>query len=122
MLVGWALATTIPNTERRVCADLKRLKIQHIWFQQRRRIVHHGKVVSRYTSAFPRYIFVPVEHAWTVMHQIWRVLGLVIFGGELAVVPQREIDRLRKLGGGSDLLPIPPQLEPFQRRSEERRV
>jgi transcription antitermination factor NusG len=61
------------------------------------------------------YIFVPVEQAWSVFHELWRVLGVVAFGGELAVVPQREIDRLRKLGGGSDLLPAPAQPEPFKR-------
>ena len=40
---------------------------------------------------------------------------LVAFGEhELAVVPQREIDRLRKLGNGSDILPPPVKPEPFK--------
>jgi transcription antitermination factor NusG len=42
------------------------------------------------------------------------VLGVVAFGDELAVVPQREIDRLRKLGNGSDILPPPVKPEPFK--------
>jgi transcription antitermination factor NusG len=33
----------------------------------------------------------------------------------MAVIPQREIDRLRKLGGGSDILPEPAKPEPFKR-------
>lgn len=112
--MGWALATTIPNTERIVCVELKRLNIPHIWFQHRRRIVQRGRVVSRLVSAFPRYVFVPVESAWEVVRLVWRVIGLVIFGSELAVVPQREIDRLKGLGGGSDILPTPAVPEPFR--------
>ena len=111
--MGWALATTIPNTERSVCVDLNRLNIQHIWFKHRRRSVVRGEVVSRYVSAFPRYVFVPAEAAWEVVHRIWRVLGLVIFGGEVAIVPQREIDRLKALGPG-DILPTPVVPDPFR--------
>jgi transcription antitermination factor NusG len=69
---------------------------------------------SKLAFAFPRYIFVPVEQAWSAFHELWRVLGVVAFGDELAVVPQCEIDRLRKLGGGSDLLPVPAKPEPFK--------
>ena len=105
--MGWALATTIPNTERVVCVELNRLNINHIWFKCQRRIVRHGKVVTQVMSAFPRYIFIPVESAWQVVWRVWRVLGLVIFGGELAVVHDREVARLRKMCGGGDLLPPP---------------
>ena len=112
--MSWVLATTIPNTERLVCEDLKRLKFPHIWFKQRRRVVWRGRVVSRITSAFPRYVFVPLEQAWEVVRSVWRVLGLVSFGGELAVVPQREIDRLRRLCPDGDTLPLPVVPERFR--------
>jgi transcription antitermination factor NusG len=112
--VSWALATTIPNAERLVCVDLKRLNFPHIWFKQQRRVVSRGRVISRITSAFPRYVFVGLEQAWDVVRSVWRVLGLVSFGGELAVVPQREVDRLKRLCGGGDLLPPPVVPDPFR--------
>jgi transcription antitermination factor NusG len=114
-LADWTLAVTAVNAERLVSDDLARLSYDHIMFKRRASAVHRGRVVERILPAFPRYIFVPTKQCWDVLRDASKVLGLVMFGGEIGVVPGRVVDELLARCGGTDVLPPEAIPEPFQR-------
>lgn len=115
-MVDWALATTPANAEHLVCSDLERLKYQHLFFKRRSTRVHCGRVVVGLPPAFPRYIMVPFGQCWDVLHDVWRVLGIVCFGDEVAKVREREVDLLVERCGGGDVLPaeLVERQEPYR--------
>jgi len=112
-MVDWALATTPANAEHLVCSDLERFKYQHWFFKRRVTRVVRGRVVIGMPPAFPRYIMVPIGSCWDVLHDVWRVLGIVCFGDEVARVREREVDRLIERCGGGDVLPAEEIPEPY---------
>lgn len=109
----WALATTPPNAEHLVSADLLRSGYDHWLFKRRVTRVHQGQVVQVFLPAFPRYILIPFEQCWNVLHDVWRVLGVVCFGEGVACVRACEIDRLVERCNGGDVLPPEIIPEPF---------
>jgi transcription antitermination factor NusG len=111
----WALAVTASNCERIVSADFRRFNYDHILFKRHRSRVHLGRVVDEFVPAFPRYIFIGLEHCWDAVRDIARVLGLVSFGEELGVVPARVVETLVARCGGGDCFPREPAPEPFRR-------
>lgn len=114
-MADWNLAVTHPNAEGLVVKDLKRLSYDHICFRRRASAVHRGRVIERILPAFPRYIFINPIQCWDVLRDATRVLGLVMFGGEIGVVPGREVDKLIERCGGTHMLPPEAIPEPFQR-------
>jgi transcriptional antiterminator RfaH len=114
-LVDWTLAVTHPNSEHLVSEDLRRLSYDHICFKRRASAVYRGRVVERILPAFPRYIFIHTELCWDVLRDATKVLGLVMFGERIGVVPQPVVDNLIDRCGGSDVLPPEAIPEPFQR-------
>jgi hypothetical protein len=67
----WALATTPPNAEHLVSADLLRLGYDHKLFKRRSTHVWHGRIVIGMPPAFPRYIMVPLEECWEILRDVW---------------------------------------------------
>ena len=65
----WALATTPPNAEYVVSADLHRFGYTHWMFKRGVTRAYQGKIVSSFRPAFPRYIMVPFEQCWSVMQR-----------------------------------------------------
>lgn len=114
-MVDWSLAVTAPNAERLVSDDLARLSYPHIFFKRRSTAVQRGRVVDCFPPAFPRYIFVTAAQCWDVVRDVGKVLGLVTFGEEIGVVPERVVDQLLRRCGGGDVLPPEPLAEPFRR-------
>ena len=113
--MDWALATTPPNAEHLVSADLSRLGYPHWLFKRRSTRVSHGRIVLSMPPAFPRYIMVEIGQCWDVLRDVWRVLGIVCFGEEVARVKGREIDQLVERCNGGDVLPQDQMPEPFLR-------
>ena len=111
----WALATTPPNAEHLVSADLLRSGYDHWLFKRSVTRVHQGQVVQVFLPAFPRYILIPFEQCWQVLHDVWRVLGVVCFGDDVARVREYEIARLVERCNGGDVLPREIIPEPFAR-------
>lgn len=111
----WTLAVTPPNAEHLVTEDLRRLSFSHIYFKRRASAVYRGRVIERILPAFPRYIFVHTSACWDVLRDAGRVMGLVMFGGEIGVVPGHVLDHLVARCGGTDFLPAEEIPEPFQR-------
>jgi transcription antitermination factor NusG len=114
-LADWALATTPPNAEHLVSADLLRLGYEHKLFKRRSTRVWHGRVVLSMPPAFPRYIMVRIEQCWEILRDVWRVMGIVCFGEKIACVRGREVDQLVARCGGGDVLPADIVPEPFVR-------
>ena len=114
-LADWTLAVTHPNAERLVTEDLKRLSYDHICFKRRASAVHRGRVIERVLPAFPRYVFVHTSSCWDVLRDATKVLGLVMFGSEIGIVPGRVVDQLVMRCGGTDVLPPEEIPEPFQK-------
>jgi transcription antitermination factor NusG len=113
LLADWALATTPPNAEHLVSADLLRLGYEHKLFKRRSTRVWHGRIVLSMPPAFPRYIMVPFDQAWDIAHNVWRVMGLVCFGERIARVRDRDVEQLVRRCGGGDVLPSEVAPEPF---------
>ena len=109
----WALATTPPNAEHLVSADLTRFGYEHLLFKRRATRVRQGRIILAMPPAFPRYIMIPFGECWDVLRNVWRVLGIVCFGEEIARVHQREVDALVARCGGGDVLPALPIVEPY---------
>lgn len=109
----WALATTPPNAEHLVSADLLRLGYDHKLFKRRSTRVWHGRVVIGMPPAFPRYIMVPLEQCWEILRDVWRVMGIVCFGEEVARVRSGVVQQLVERCGGSDVLPQEVVPEPY---------
>jgi transcription antitermination factor NusG len=109
----WALATTPPNAERLVSIDLARWGYSHWIFQRSTTRAYRGRVVENLRPAFPRYVLVPFEQCWNVLHDVWRVLGIVCFGEEVARVRERDVDKLIKRCARGNVLPSEPVLLPF---------
>lgn len=101
----WALATTSPNAEHLVSKDLVRCGYDHWIFQRSVTRARRGQVVQSLLPAFPRYVLIPFEQCWNVLHDVWRVLGLVCFGEEVARVRERDVDHLIERCGGGCVLP-----------------
>jgi len=106
----WALATTPPNAEHLVSADLDRFGYPHWMFKRSVSRAYQGQIVSTYRPAFPRYIMVPFEQCWNILSDVWRIVSIVCFGEAIARVQSNEIDRLIERCGGSDVLP--PEIIP----------
>jgi transcriptional antiterminator RfaH len=111
----WALANTPPNAEHLVSADLLRHGYHHWSFKINVTRAHQGRIISSYRPAFPRYILVPFDVCWEVLRDVWRVLGIVCFGEEVARVQARDVDHLVERCGGSDVLPPEIIPEPYMR-------
>ena len=109
----WAIATTPPNAEHLVSADLLRLGYDHWLFKRRSTRVWHGRIVVGMPAAFPRYVMVPLELAWEILRDVWRVLGIVCFGETVARVREREVEALVERCGGGDVLPVEAVPEPY---------
>lgn len=114
-MVDWSLAITAPNAERIVAADLSRLHYPHIWFKRQASAVVRGRVVQLVRPAFPRYVFVTTDQCWEVLRDVGKVLGLLSFGEELAVIRQNIVDQLIHRCNGTDLFPPEVIPEPFKR-------
>ena len=112
-LADWALATTPPNAEHLVSADLMRLGYDHKLFKRRSTRVWHGRIVLSMPPAFPRYIMVPIDRCWDIARDAWRVMGIVCFGEQIARVRGHEIEQLVHRCGGGDVLPAEVVPEPF---------
>jgi transcription antitermination factor NusG len=65
--------------------------------------------------AFPRYIMVPLEECWEILRDVWRVMGIVCFGEDVACVRGREVSQLVERCGGGDVLPADVVAEPYSR-------
>ena len=109
----WAIATTPPNAEHLVSADLLRFGYDHWLFKRRSTRVWHGQIVLSMPPAFPRYVMVPFEKCWEILHQVWRVVGLVCFGEQIARVRACEVQALIARCGGTDVLPRELVPEPY---------
>ena len=109
----WALATTPPNAEHLVSADLRDCGYPHWLFKRKTTRVWHGRVVVGMPAAFPRYVMVPLELCWEILRDIWRVMGIVCFGDVVAKVSEREVDKLVERCGGGDVLPPEIIPEPY---------
>ena len=75
--------------------------------------VWHGRIVVGMPAAFPRYVMVPLELAWEILRDVWRVLGIVCFGETVARVREREVEALVERCGGGDVLPVEAVPEPY---------
>lgn len=113
VLLDWALATTPPNAEHLVSADLLRLNYPHWLFKRRSTRVWHGRIVVGMPPAFPRYVMVPFELCWEILRDVWRVMGIVCFGEDVARVRGREVEALVARCGGGDVLPAEVVPEPY---------
>jgi transcription antitermination factor NusG len=98
------------NAEHLVGADLDRFGYTYHLFKRSISRAWHGQIVSTFRPAFPRYIMVPFELCWEVLHDVWRIISIVCFGEEVARVREREVEMLVARCGGSDVLP--PELVP----------
>jgi Transcription antiterminator len=114
-MTDWSLAVTAPNAEHIVSRDLSRLSYDHVWFKRRCSAVVRGRIIEQIRPAFPRYVFVPVEQCWDVLRDVGKVLGLVSFGEQLALIHQSVIEQLRHRCNGSDVFPPDLIPEPFHR-------
>jgi transcription antitermination factor NusG len=74
-----------------------------------------GELREVLRPAFPRYVMVPFGLCWQVLRDVWRVLGIVHFGEEVACIRAREIDCLIERCGGGNVLPPEPIIEPYAR-------
>lgn len=75
----------------------------------------HGRIVIGMPPAFPRYIMAPLEECWEILRDVWRVMGIVCFGENVARVRSREVSQLVERCGGGDVLPADVVAEPYSR-------
>ena len=101
----WALVTTPPNAEHFMTADLYRCGYQYRIFKRKITQAHQGRVIHLLRPAFPRYVFVPFEQCWNILRDIWRIVGIVAFGDQVARVRGHEVDALITRCSGGNILP-----------------
>ena len=114
-MADWSLAVTAPNAERIVSSDLSRLSYDHIWFKRRCSAVVRGRIIEQIRPAFPRYVFIQSHQSWDILRDVVKVLGIVAFGEQLALIHQPVIDQLIVRCDGSDVFPPEEIPEPFHR-------
>jgi transcription antitermination factor NusG len=111
---NWAVAITLPNSERRVARKLKDGDVGHRLFLQRRSRVYRGRVIERLAPALPRYILIEIERCWEIALQTKGVVGLVKFGDQLAILRDSELRRFESYCDGDVLKPL-AIVEPFEK-------
>ena len=111
--MDWALALSSPNAEHLLARDLRDAGYEHHFFKRMVSRAWHGKIVDFVRPAFPRYVFVAFENCYEVAREVWRVLGIVCFGEEVARVKGDEVERLVERCNGGDVLPPEELPEPF---------
>ena len=94
-------------------ADLTSLALPHHIFWLRRSIVHRGRVVDKLMPAFPRYVLIPFDQCWEVLRRVWRLIGVVTFGEEVARVRPESINFLLSRCVAPSVLATDPIPEPF---------
>jgi transcription antitermination factor NusG len=93
--LGWALATTWPNGERRVCDELAKREVAFHAFKRKILVAHRGCLLEKLVPAFPRYVFVPFSICWDVVRQIVGVVSLVSFDNKPALVRSSIVEDLK---------------------------
>jgi transcription antitermination factor NusG len=114
-MADWSLAVTAPNAERIVAHDLARLSYDHLWFKRRYSALVRGRIIEQTRPAFPRYVFVLADQCWDVLRDVGKVLGVLSFGEEIALIRQPIIDQLIDRCNGTDVFPPEIVPEPFRR-------
>jgi transcriptional antiterminator RfaH len=100
----WALATVKPNTEPSIERALIRQGVPFHVFRYQAKILRRRRIITILRPLFPRYVFVAFDFAWSICH-LDNVIGLVCFGGNVAVVSSVLVDGLVQSGVG-DVLPV----------------
>lgn len=70
-------------------------------------VSRRGKISTKITCLFPRYIFVRVDGPWHFLMSTYGMTGVVLAGQQPAVVPEAEIEAL-KAREHSGLVELPP--------------
>ena len=106
--MNWGVVQTQPNRERLANEQITRQGFV-VWWPR----------VAPSTSLFPRYMFVSIDRAWSVLLST-RGVSTVLrgTGGEIATLRTEELARIRELEGEDgliDLPPAPPRYAPQQK-------
>ena len=97
----WALITTHPQQEDKVCANLSRQGFLFYFPRFRRK--------ARIVALFPRYLFVAIEGAWYDLRSTFGVSRVIMRGDTPDIVPHSVIETLlgRESGGLVHVDPSP---------------
>jgi transcription antitermination factor NusG len=89
----WALITTHPQQEDKVCANLCRQGFLFYFPRFRRK--------ARIVALFPRYMFVGIDGAWYALRSTFGVSRVIMRGDTPDIVPHAVIENLidRESGG-----------------------
>jgi transcriptional antiterminator RfaH len=106
-ILSWAVAVTVPKSERNVCDDIREGGLEVFYPQIKKTVRRHGKTRHRFDPLFPGYLFVFVVDAWRRLLGIDGVRGVLMACDRPAVVPGVVIDEMRNRCNGDGVLMVP---------------
>lgn len=102
----WIVVVTKPNQEHVACLNLKRQGYLYYWPRFRAKRPNKPDSIR---SLFPRYLFVNIDKTW---YSILSTRGvskvLILSEGGPAVLPEREIMKLKEREGKDGLISLAP--------------
>jgi hypothetical protein len=112
--LGWSLAITAPGREFPTARLLSHWAHQHILFKVKRRLLYHGTIIDVLRPAFPRYLFISAEGAWTrLREQCSGIIDFVREDGHIAIVPDGLVRSLLATAPDA-IIPMPVVSPRFQ--------
>jgi transcription antitermination factor NusG len=104
----WIVAITQPNRERWALENIDRQNYEFYLPRVAER-VRAARRISEFRTRplFPRHIFVRIVDRWHSLLSTHGVRGVIMFGENLAVVPEKDIQRIRAMEDEKGLVVLP---------------
>lgn len=95
---AWFLLHTKAGQERRAAVQVRRVADEVLMLLMKTRVRRQGKMIESVVPLFPCYLFafLDIQREWSNLHFTRGLQGVVRFGGEPAVVPERIIGELKQ--------------------------
>jgi transcription antitermination factor NusG len=104
----WIVAVTQSNRERWALENIERQHYVHYCPKLLERVkVGRQLYEMRARPLFPRHVFVWIEDRWHSLLSTYGVRGVITFGERLAVVPERDIERIRAMEDNTGMIVLP---------------
>jgi transcription antitermination factor NusG len=104
----WIVAVTQPNREGWALENIERQSYKYYFPQVAERVKTSRHLMEfRARPLFPRHVFVYIEDKWHSLLSTFGVRSIIMFGGNVAVVPERDIQRVRAMEDQMGLVILP---------------
>ncbi len=104
----WIVAITKPSREEWAVENIDRQHFEYYLPKVAERIKTSRRLGEfRTRPLFPRHVFVHADERWHVLLSTFGIRSVITFGEALAVVPERDIQRIRMMEDEKGLVVLP---------------